>query len=381
MPSDTALILGGGLAGAALGITLARAGRDVAIVEANAAPHHKVCGEFLSYEALLYLHRLGIDLATLGAVPIERVRLAATHLIAEADLPFAAASITRKALDEALLQKAAEAGAQLYRGHRAESLERRGNRWHAALRGGTSLCASAAFLATGKHDLRGHTRPPGKQNDLIAFKMYFRLAATQQRELERHVELTIFPGGYAGLQMVEDGMSNLCLLVQRSAYKRTGGMWPCLLRHIVASSQHLQQRLSGSTPLLDKPLALSSIPYGFLCPAAPAVGLWRLGDQSAVIPSFAGDGMSIALYSSHLAASTYLSGATPAAFHQHLHTDLKRSVGLATTLSRLMIVAPACAQLVRLWPSLLSRIATHTRIRAQHPQPPAEHTLRSSWNL
>src|ERR1700761_7193125 len=99
---DEVLILGGGVAGCASAIALARKGRSVTLIEREPAPRHKVCGEFLSGEALEDLHALGIDLPSLGAVPIDYVRLAAARRAAEAPLPFPAASLTRKALDTAL---------------------------------------------------------------------------------------------------------------------------------------------------------------------------------------------------------------------------------------------------------------------------------------
>jgi menaquinone-9 beta-reductase len=46
-----AIVVGGGLAGAAFAITLARQGRPVIVLEKTTGAHHKVCGEFLSAEA------------------------------------------------------------------------------------------------------------------------------------------------------------------------------------------------------------------------------------------------------------------------------------------------------------------------------------------
>ncbi len=157
------------------------------------AAQDKICGEFLSYEALGYLGRLGLAVSSLGAVPIERVRLVANHVLGEADLPFAAMSLTRKALDEAVLRKGAEAGARVHRGHRVESLEKQGDEWCGAIEGGTRLRSSTGFLATGKHDLYEHARPAGKQNELVAFRMCFRLDHVQQDALDRHVDLILFP--------------------------------------------------------------------------------------------------------------------------------------------------------------------------------------------
>ena len=110
-----ALILGGGLAGAALAICLARADRPVSLIEQHAGPHHKVCGDFLSREALHYLGALGIDLPALGAVPITHVRLVGRGQIAEAQLPFPALSLSRRTQPE-LCRWTGTSGAAIPRG-------------------------------------------------------------------------------------------------------------------------------------------------------------------------------------------------------------------------------------------------------------------------
>jgi len=355
------LIAGGGLAGAAVATLVAQQGRTVEIIEKSATAHDTVCGEFLSREAVLYLEQLGIDLHVLGAVPIRGMRLFASRLIAECALPFAAMSLTRRVLDEALLTRAASAGANVLRGQRVETLVREGSGWTARLSDGLYRCAAHAFLATGKQDVHGHARARGVQNNLVAFKMYFRLTPAQMAELNGHVELILFPGGYAGLQPVEDGVANLCLLVTSKKLRQCAGDWTRVLAAMQGASEHLAQRLQGAEALLGKPLALSAIPYGMLRAHAED-GLWRLGDQAAVIPSFSGDGMSIALHSAHLAAAMYLGGRTAEEFQQHLQREIRPSIAFATTLSRIMIACPAAAQMVRLWPPLLRQIASQTRV-------------------
>lgn len=361
-----ALVVGGGPAGAAVAIHLARSGRSVELIEQSAAAHHKVCGEFLSREAVAYLAALGVDLHALGARPIHGVRLSARRNIAACDLPFPAFSLTRRTLDEALLALAAQAGVKVVRGRRVDALTESGgtqtdSSWMAQLSGGENRRAAAVFLATGKHDLAGHRRPPGAQNRLVAFKMYFHLAPAQQRALHGWVELFLFPGGYAGLQLTEDNQANLCLLVEREAFAACQHEWPALLAHLLRCCQPLAERLDAAQPVLARPLALSSIPYGLLMEHAQP-GLWRLGDQAAVIPSFSGDGISIALHSAHLASGMYLRGAQSAEFARRLHGELRSSVHLATMLSRMMIAAPVLAHAVHLWPPVLRHLATHTRI-------------------
>src|SRR5690349_3538986 len=128
-----ALILGGGPAGAALGMLLAKAGRSVTIFEKTCAAHDKVCGEFLSHEAIRYLRGLGVEPDALGAKPVDHVRLAGRGLLGQCALPFTGISLTRRVLDEALLTRAREAGAHVERGLCVEGLERAHGGWVARL--------------------------------------------------------------------------------------------------------------------------------------------------------------------------------------------------------------------------------------------------------
>ena len=355
------LIVGAGLAGAAAAITLARAGRSVTLIEREPAAQHKVCGEFLSREALGYLRALGLDVTTLGAVPIDRVRLIRDGAASEARLPFEGMSVTRRRLDEALLSLAAPAGAHVRRGCNVESVHPVAEGWRALLPAQEALHACTLIVASGKHDLRGHPRAAGRQNDLVAFKMYWRLAAPQAAQLHRHVELLLYPGGYAGLQPVEDGLANLCCLVRRDTLRQLGGNWNALLSHMQAACPHLRTRLLHAQPMLPKPLAISTIPYGFVRRSTD--GAWWLGDQAAVIPSFTGDGMSIALHTAHVASQMYLQGAPAAAFQSRIHAELARQVRVSTLLSQAVIAQPGLlATAARLWPGALRVIARQTRI-------------------
>lgn len=358
-----ALIVGGGLAGSATATRLSRAGREVVLLERESGPVDKVCGEFLSREAGLYLASLGLDLTALGAVPIDAVRVVYRDHLASARLPFSAWSLSRRVLDEALLRCAAAAGATVRRGDRVLDLTPSAAGYCARLEDGATVEGKAAFLATGKHDLRGLKRPGGLQNDLVAFKLYFRLAPDQARELSRHVELILFQGGYAGLQPVEDGRANLCLLVQKQRFAALGKRWEALLAAMRAESPHLAARIHGAEACWLRPLALSTIPYGYV--RRRAEGPYRLGDQASVIPSFSGDGMSIALHSAELASREYLSGNDVERFQRRLARDVSGQVLLATGLSQALVRWPwqgALSLAARLAPGLVTAIAAHTRV-------------------
>jgi flavin-dependent dehydrogenase len=358
-----AVVVGGGLAGAALATQLARAGREVALIEREAGPADKVCGEFLSREAGLYLSALGLRLPALGAVPIDALRLCEGREVATVKLPFAAWSLSRRVLDEALLQLAAAAGATIRRGVKAQGLEPSGAGFRAQLEDGSSIDAGAAFLATGKHDLRGFKRPPGLQSDLVAFKLYFQLARPQIAALSRHIELVLFDGGYAGLSLVEDERANLCLLVRRARFAELGQRWDRLLAAMRAASPHLDARLAGATSCWPRPLALSAIPYGYV--RRRSTGIWHLGDQAAVIPSFSGDGMSIALHSAELAATSFLAGARADAFQRRLARDVSAQVWLSTLVSQGLVrrsTQRVIGVAARLLPGLMAAVASHTRV-------------------
>ena len=60
------IVVGGGPAGSSLAIRLAQAGLSVSLIEREAGPHDKVCGEFLSFEAVGYLKGVGLDPTALG---------------------------------------------------------------------------------------------------------------------------------------------------------------------------------------------------------------------------------------------------------------------------------------------------------------------------
>jgi len=336
----------------------------VTLIEREPAPRHKVCGEFLSGEALEDLHTLGIDVVSLGAVPINHVRLAAARRAATAPLPFPAKSLTRKALDTALIAEAIVAGVRVERGRGVQSLSRAAaNIWQATLDDGATFEAPTVFLATGKHDLRGHGRPKDP-HQWIGFKMYYRMSPVQTADLGDASELTLYSGGYGGIQPVEDGITNFCCVVQRRYFARAGLRWERLLATMQQDCPHLAMRLTDAEPLLDKPITVTHIPYGFIRRSTEH-GLYCIGDQAAVIPSFTGDGISIALHTARRAAAAYLAAEPAPVFQSKLRSAMLPQMclaeiaadGLSNALARAAL--PFC---LRVWPGAMRVTARLTRV-------------------
>jgi flavin-dependent dehydrogenase len=367
---DEVLIVGGGVAGCAASIALARNGRNVTLIERESSPRHKVCGEFLSGEALEDLHALGIDVASLGAVPINYVRLAAARRAAAAPLPFSAASLTRKALDTALIAQAIAAGVRVETGRSVESLRRTtAHVWQAVLDDGSAREAPTAFLATGKHDLRGHARPKDPDR-WVAFKMYYRLTPAQTADLQDASELTLYSGGYGGIQPVEGGIANFCCVVQQRYFAHAGLRWASLIGKMQQDCPHLAMRLDGAEPLLDKPITITHIPYGYIRRTTED-GLYCIGDQAAVIPSFTGDGISIALHTARRAAASCLAAEPAQVFQAKLRSAMLPQMRLAALAADGLNNALARAVLpffLRVWPGAMRVTARLTRVTQPAPQ-------------
>ena len=141
------------------------------------------------------------------------------------------------------------------------------------------------------------------------------------------IELHLFDRGYAGLLIQEDGSANFCLSVARARLAAEGGP-DALVRVLAEESPRLGARLGPAWPQMWE--AVAGVPYGWRA-AAGGDGLFRIGDQAAVIASLAGDGIAIALASGERAARACLDGgaASAAGFQRSFARQAARPVRLA----------------------------------------------------
>ena len=110
------------------------------------------------------------------------------------------------------------------------------------------------------------------------------------------------------------------------------------------------------------------MPYGFIARQTPP-GLFRLGDQAAVIPSLAGEGMGIALASGALAAHHWLQGGAAAAptYQQTLARAARPPLAVAATARAVAenpLAQPLALMAVRAVPGLADLLLARTRISA-----------------
>jgi flavin-dependent dehydrogenase len=155
--------------------------------------------------------------------------------------------------------------------------------------------------------------------------------------------------------------------------RRSGGNWHTLLDSLMAECPHVAERLGNATPLLERPVTVAGLPYGHLhAPTAQdPPGLFRLGDQAAVIGSLTGDGVAIALASASLAAGTWLRcGNDAATYHRRLAERLSRQLRVASLLHGLCLAPTAQPWLLRVargWPGAMRLAAAWTRLPGHRP--------------
>src|SRR5687767_5657160 len=113
-PYDVAII-GGGLAGLALSIQLAKKNYKVVLFERERYPFHKVCGEYISMESWDFLQGLGLPLRDMNLPIIDTLNLTAPNGKSfTTRLPLGGFGISRYTIDNLLSKIAKESGVELF---------------------------------------------------------------------------------------------------------------------------------------------------------------------------------------------------------------------------------------------------------------------------
>ena len=331
------IIVGGAIAGSAAAIDLARIGAKPLILEKMQEAGDAICGGFLSWQSVTALERLGLPPSVLAGQTITKLRLFAGTAYAQASLPQPGIGLSRHRLDTLLNQQALALGVAIERGVTIRTIADGA----AITADGTRFASPTIFLASGKTALPGQARipPPAVARDpVIGLRIRLPSSAHLAALLADYVELFLFDRGYAGLVRQEDGSTNLCLAVHKSRLTQVGGRPADLLADWAKTQPHLADRLRDWDPL--RPIApgfdaIAAVPYGWMAGKAtndlPQDGCWRLGDQAAVIPSLAGEGMGIALATAASAVSAWQQGHTAAAW-QH---SMARQLSMPMTIARM----------------------------------------------
>lgn len=324
-----AVVIGAGPAGSSAAIRLARAGRRVLLVDRATMPREKVCGCCLSPTALAELQSLDAFAdSALRPVPLVSVRLMSGGQGAR--LPLAGATLSREALDTALVARAIRTGADWLPQATVTAITATTDRARLTLRpaatpdAAVAIEADHAVIATGLADhvrieVGGASPRPAhrqKARRLIAAESRIGVGLTLPAAASDlpagTLVMAVGRGGYAGIVRLEDGRIDIAAAIEPQAVARAG-------RPHRAVAAILEEGLAGAGLRLD--LAGVNAAHVRATPAlthrTPLVAggqgrLCRIGDAAGYVEPFTGEGMGWALVSGRLLAEAIVGGGSPA---------------------------------------------------------------------
>jgi menaquinone-9 beta-reductase len=369
---DDVAIAGAGPAGALAATILATAGLRVSIFDRARFPRHKLCGDTLNPGALAVIRRHA-DVTSLieGSDPIDGMLLTGpdgVRVRGEYGGGVAGRSITRKVLDQWLIDRAVESGATLHEGVVIRDVATAEGRVAGVItngRDGRSLMHPARMViaADGRRSAiaigRGLARQPARPRRW-AIGAYFSDVAGVTRLGEMHVRR----GHYIGVAPVPGGLINTCLVLPHDS----GDLPLCrpadVLDRYLKADPELSARFANARAVA-KPTMLG--PMAVDASAAGQPGLLLAGDAAGFIDPMTGDGLRFALMGGELAAAIVkeaLEGTLPID-RAHRELAARRRAAFQSKWRfnralRALVSSPAsvsaAAVTARVWPSLFGRM-------------------------
>ena len=315
-----AVVVGAGPAGAAAAITLARAGRDVVMVDKARFPRDKICGDGLTTGALRLLEGLGLDPASVPswqAVEDVVVRGPAGHQVSF-PLPQGrgtyAAVARRTELDAALVNRARAAGVTVREGHGCTGAAEHADRVVVDVEGPDGPGAIEAPYAVAADGMWSPVRKhlglatPGYRGEWHAFRQYFTSVGPRAADLVVWFEPDLLPG-YAWSFPLPDGRANVGFGIQRGGkvarIQDMAGIWRELL-----DRPHIREVL-GDDATPESPHRAWPIPARIDEAVLTGRRTLFVGDAAAATDPLTGEGIGQALLTGILAAEAVLGGPGP----------------------------------------------------------------------
>ena len=295
------IIVGGGLAGLTSAIHLSKFKQRVLLIEKNTYPKHKVCGEYISNEALPYLNSLGINPIKEGAKKITKVHVSTIKgSLIKGDLPLGGFGMSRYFLDELLANKALSNGVIILHDS-VESVNFNDNLFCVQTKTLEVFQSKITIGAFGKRsalDLKMSRKFIKKKSPYLAVKLHVKGDFP-----ENLVALHNFKGGYCGVSKVENNSINLCYITKYDSFKKHKNI-TTFQEQVVFKNKHLRKIFTESKPVFEKPLTISQISFEAKRPVEDHIIM--CGDTAGMIHPLCGNGMGMAIASARLASTLIL---------------------------------------------------------------------------
>ena len=294
-------IVGGGLAGLALSIQIAKAGYKVVLFEKDQYPFHRVCGEYISLESWDFLQSLGADLKSLNVSEIKHLTVSAVNGKSfEQKLPLGGFGISRYKLDCRLAQLAKQAGVEIYEQTRVNDIHFHNDEFviDSAKGNFKSKVVAGAFGKRSNLDVKWKrdftTAKKNKLNNYIGVKYHIRYNFPTDT-----IALHNFKHGYCGIVKIEDDKYNLCYLTNADNLQLSENDISKMEQTILSKNPHLKKILEESEKILEEPVVISQISFDKKTLIENHVLM--IGDATGMITPLCGNGMSMALHASKIA--------------------------------------------------------------------------------
>ena len=302
-------IVGGGLAGLSLSIQLAQAGWQVALFEKEFYPFHKVCGEYISMESRDFLTRLGLPLNDWKLPLIERLVVTSPNGESiRAPLPLGGFGVSRYKLDAALAEIARKTGVTLFENTKVFDIHWEEGKHRIETSAGIFFASVASACYGKKSNLDVKWKRLFIQDNLatnyvgVKYHVYADLP-------EREIALHNFPGGYCGISKIEGGRYCLCYLTTSENLKNNKQSIQDMEKNILKQNPVLRKILDEMTVISEEPVTIAQISFSKKTQVENHV--LCIGDAAGMITPLCGNGMSMALHASKIAAESithFLSG-------------------------------------------------------------------------
>ena len=296
-------IIGGGLAGLNLSIQLAVKGHSVVLFEKETYPFHKVCGEYISMESWNFLTKeIGVDLKSHDAAFINKLWVTSPNGESlKSDLDLGGFGISRHKLDFLLKDIAVRAGVSVFENCKAEEVNFDNKLFNIK----TNTDDYNAKVCCGSWGKRSNfdvkwkraftSKTSSRLNNYVGIKYHVKMNFD-----EDVIALHNFKDGYCGISKIEDDKYCVCYLTKASNIKKAGSIKKAE-EQILYQNPHLKNAFEKMEHCYDAPLSISQI--SFSKKEAVQNNILMVGDSAGMITPLCGNGMSMAMHGSKIAAA------------------------------------------------------------------------------